>query len=91
MFLPLLRAESKPVKSCVYGAGVEEEDVQALASLIHCKVSVFPFAFLGLPIGANMKRVKKWKPIIDKFNSKLSDWKAKNLSLTGRVSNVLCP
>ncbi|KAJ0527046.1 putative RNA-directed DNA polymerase [Helianthus annuus] len=73
-------------KSCVYGVGVEEEENQNMANLIHCKAGMFPCTFLGLPIGANMKRVKYWKPIIDKFNAKLSGWKAKSLSLAGRVT-----
>ncbi|KAJ0949919.1 hypothetical protein HanRHA438_Chr01g0043781 [Helianthus annuus] len=47
-----------------------------MANTIHCKPGKFSFTFLGLPIGANMKQMRFWKPIIDKFNSKLSRWKA---------------
>ncbi|KAJ0842900.1 putative reverse transcriptase zinc-binding domain-containing protein [Helianthus annuus] len=33
-----------------------------------------------------MKRVKFWQPVVERFNKKLSKWKAKNLSFAGRVT-----
>ncbi|MFS8008208.1 hypothetical protein Hanom_Chr14g01270001 [Helianthus anomalus] len=44
------------------------------------------FVYLGLPIMANMKRIKYWEPVIRKFCSKLNGWKSKTLSFTGRVT-----
>ncbi|XP_021975416.1 uncharacterized protein LOC110870542 [Helianthus annuus] len=88
-FLDFLLCSSLKVnlqKSCIYGSGVTQEDVHSIANLIHGKVGVLPFTFLSLPIRVNMKRVKFWKPIVDKFNFNLFGWKARNLSLTGRVT-----
>lgn len=73
-------------KSRVFGIGIEEIEITRLAGILHCEPATFPFVYLGLPIGANMKLAKNWKPIMDKFNSKLSSWKAKNLSFGGRLT-----
>ncbi|XP_071714443.1 uncharacterized protein [Rutidosis leptorrhynchoides] len=35
----------------------------------------FPFTYLGLPIGANLKCYKNWMPVFDKFKNRLADWK----------------
>nr|GFA42683.1 hypothetical protein [Tanacetum cinerariifolium]GFA46417.1 hypothetical protein [Tanacetum cinerariifolium] len=44
-----------------------------------------PFTYLGIPVGFNMLRIKDWNPIIDKFKKRLSKWKAKMISIGGRV------
>ncbi|KAJ0603386.1 putative RNA-directed DNA polymerase [Helianthus annuus] len=72
-------------KSSITGVGVEVEEVERMAEMLKCRKGTTPFKFLGLTVGANMKRVKHWKPVIDKFNTKLSAWKAKCLSFAGRV------
>ncbi|XP_022030457.1 uncharacterized protein LOC110931368 [Helianthus annuus] len=73
-------------KCSLMGVGVENVVVQEMAKNIGCKKGDIPFTFLGLPIGENMKRVKPWRPIIDKFSKKLSRWKAKSLSMGGRIT-----
>ncbi|KAJ0752186.1 hypothetical protein HanPI659440_Chr09g0321451 [Helianthus annuus] len=42
-----------------------------------------PFMYLGVPIGANMKRAKLWKPVVYRVNARLSKWKARHLSFAG--------
>ncbi|GJX96939.1 hypothetical protein Tco_0352737 [Tanacetum coccineum] len=39
-----------------------------------------PFTYWGIPVGYNMNRINSWKPMIDKFNKKLSSLKDKLLS-----------
>ncbi|KAF5797593.1 putative RNA-directed DNA polymerase [Helianthus annuus] len=73
-------------KSKLYGFGVGEEEKLRLANVLKCEVGKLPFSYLGIPIGANMKRAKYWDPVIKKFSAKLSKWKAKFLSLAGRVT-----
>ncbi|MFS7970880.1 hypothetical protein Hanom_Chr09g00826111 [Helianthus anomalus] len=85
MLLPLFGIESEFKQSCLYGVGVGEDDIEEMAEKLKCSKGKLPFKFLGLTIGANMKRVKNWKPVIDKFNSKLSAWKANCLSFAGRM------
>lgn len=68
--------------------GVENIEINRLASILCCEPANFSFSYIGLPNGANMNLSKNWKPIIDKFNSKLSKWKANNLSFGGRLMLV---
>ncbi|KAL7588571.1 hypothetical protein Lser_V15G38261 [Lactuca serriola] len=75
-------------KSKVFGIGVQEIEVSRLANILCCEPGKFPFTYLGLPIGANMKLAKHWRPIVDKFKNKLSNWKANNLSFGGRLTLV---
>lgn len=51
-----------------------------------CELSSIPFSFLGIPVGENMNRRRAWRPIIDKFQDKLTTWKAKSLSFGGKVT-----
>ncbi|KAJ0788753.1 hypothetical protein HanPI659440_Chr05g0195561 [Helianthus annuus] len=73
-------------KSSVMGVNVVDERVGAMADLLGCKTGSIPFNFLGLPVGENMKRIKPWKQLIDKFANKLSSWKARLLSMGGRIT-----
>ncbi|KAL4586081.1 hypothetical protein LXL04_010712 [Taraxacum kok-saghyz] len=75
-------------KSKVFGVGVEDEEIADLAGILNCDSGTFPFTYLGLPLGANMRLVKHWNPIIEKFRSRLSGWKAKHLSFAGRLTLV---
>ncbi|XP_071740996.1 uncharacterized protein [Rutidosis leptorrhynchoides] len=38
-------------KSCLYGIGVEVDEINHVAGRLGCKVASFPFTYLGLPIG----------------------------------------
>ena len=66
--------------------GVGFEEVQGVAKLISCSAIQTPFVYLGVLVGGNMNRVAAWKPMVDKFVSKLSTWKAKLLSTGGRLT-----
>ncbi|KAJ0524126.1 putative RNA-directed DNA polymerase [Helianthus annuus] len=54
-------------KSSVFGVGIDDTQVQDMATILRCRVGSFPFKYLGLQVGANMNLVKHWKPIIDTF------------------------
>nr|GEW84427.1 RNA-directed DNA polymerase, eukaryota, reverse transcriptase zinc-binding domain protein [Tanacetum cinerariifolium] len=71
-------------KSNVYGIGVSDVDVSSMAINSGCASRSFPFTYLGLPIGSNMSLKLSWKVLLDKFQSKLSSWKANLLSIRGR-------
>ncbi|KAM0024447.1 putative reverse transcriptase zinc-binding domain-containing protein [Helianthus debilis subsp. tardiflorus] len=73
-------------KSKVYGVGVSASEVNSFARLINCEAGSFPFVYLGIPIGVNMKKAKFWKPVVEKFTAKLSKWKARHLSFAGRMT-----
>ena len=71
-------------KSNLFGVGVSFTEVERLALLIGCGAAKFPFTYLGLPVGANMSRVKSWDSLMEKFNRRLSSWKVNSLSIGGR-------
>ncbi|GJX34045.1 putative RNA-directed DNA polymerase, eukaryota, reverse transcriptase zinc-binding domain protein, partial [Tanacetum coccineum] len=75
-------------KSNVYGVGVFDNEVLVMANNTRCSPGVFLFNYLGLPIGANMNLSVNWKTLLDKFDSRLSQWKAKLLSIGGRLTLV---
>lgn len=68
-------------KSKLFGIRVEDKIISRSARLLGCDVGIFLFNYIGVPVGANMPLKKNWIPIIDKFESKLSSWKANILSL----------
>ncbi|GJZ61049.1 hypothetical protein Tco_0617186 [Tanacetum coccineum] len=75
-------------KSNVYGVGVSEENLKAMANLTGCLASSLLFTYLGLPIGKNMKLADSWCLMVDKFKSKLSNWKANLLLIGGRLTLI---
>ncbi|XP_071728391.1 uncharacterized protein [Rutidosis leptorrhynchoides] len=72
-------------KSCLYGVGVEVGEVNLVASRVGCQVGVFPFTYLGLPIGSKMSKLKDWEPVIEKFKCRLANWKMRSMSFGGRL------
>ncbi|KAJ0510703.1 putative RNA-directed DNA polymerase [Helianthus annuus] len=73
-------------KCSLFGVGVGNQEVEELANILRCKKGSFPFSYLGLQVGANMSLARYWNTILDTFRNRLSIWKAKNLSIGGRVT-----
>ncbi|GKA00908.1 RNA-directed DNA polymerase, eukaryota, reverse transcriptase zinc-binding domain protein [Tanacetum coccineum] len=73
-------------KSKLLGVGVSDVDVVDMAKVLGCGVSKLPMMYLGVPVGGNMGRCENWNRIIQKFTSKLSQWKARFLSVGGRLT-----
>nr|GEW56040.1 hypothetical protein [Tanacetum cinerariifolium] len=72
----------------IAGIGVISSIVHNMAAMFGCSASKLPFSYLGVNVGANMKRVSSWDVVIKKFTVKLSSWKAKTLSVGGRLTLV---
>lgn len=53
--------------------------------MLNCRLMSLPFHYLGLSVGANPRKKETWNPIIKKFEKKLSLWKNKVLSFSGRI------
>nr|KAJ0201237.1 hypothetical protein LSAT_V11C600300430 [Lactuca sativa] len=70
-------------KSRVFGIGVETQEVTRYAIPLGCEPAKLPFNYLGILVGANMNLKKNWKLVIERFQSKLSVWKAKTLLMGG--------
>ena len=75
-------------KSNVLGVGVSDDEISHMAHIIGCGVSKLPFKYLGVPVGSNMSRCVNWNAVTQIFASKLSSWKAKLLSVGGRLSLI---
>ncbi|KAJ0488248.1 putative reverse transcriptase zinc-binding domain-containing protein [Helianthus annuus] len=59
-----------------------------MASTVGCLASSFPFKYLGLMVGANMNRINNWKSVYDVFDARLAKWKARLLSIGGRITLI---
>ena len=73
-------------KSKLIGVGVSFEQVEHVARKIGCAPVKPPFVYLGIPVGQNMSRVQAWNTLRNRFITKLSRWKAKMLSIGGRLT-----
>ncbi|KAH1057945.1 hypothetical protein J1N35_036010 [Gossypium stocksii] len=46
-----------------------------IEAICKCKIGVLPFSYLGIPLGANPRRVATWDVVVERFRKKLSGWK----------------
>nr|GEU45119.1 putative RNA-directed DNA polymerase, eukaryota, reverse transcriptase zinc-binding domain protein [Tanacetum cinerariifolium] len=75
-------------KSNGYGVGVTDNEVNLMASSTGCSLGTFPFTYLGLPVGANMDLFVNWNTLYDRFDARLSKWKANLLSIGGCLTLI---
>ena len=66
----------------------EIPQLQSLARILGCKVDHLPTTYLGMPLGHNHKELEIWDGIIEKTEKKLANWKARYISLGGRVTLI---
>jgi len=64
---------------------VPERRLEEAASILNCKLGSTPFKYLGVPIGANMRRKETWNSVIKAVRSRVSKWKNKQLFIGGCV------
>ena len=72
-------------KSGLIVLGKDEEWCQNVATQLGCTLLQLPMTYLGIPLGANMRKVASWQCIIDKIQKKLASWKSCYLSRAGRL------
>ncbi|KAM0849820.1 hypothetical protein ACQ4PT_053490 [Festuca glaucescens] len=60
-------------------------DVADIVSPLGVKVASLPCKFLGLPLSLRKLRKVDFQPLLDQIASRLSCWKSKLLSTTGRL------
>ncbi|XP_028087472.1 uncharacterized protein LOC114288189 [Camellia sinensis] len=75
-------------KSVICGVGIPGNTLEEFAHLLNCKTHSLLLKYLGLPLGANPKRKRMWKPIVDKVKMRLAGWKRRFLSHAGRLTRV---
>lgn len=57
-------------KSRVMGINMVEQRRHDAALFLNCKLGSIPFKYLGVPIGANPRKVDTWKLVVDSFKQK---------------------
>jgi hypothetical protein len=72
-------------KSRLIGVNVPTNFLERAASFLHCKIGSLPFVYLGLPVGANPRRVATWEPVVKTIEKRLFSWRNQYISLGGRV------
>ncbi|KAL4347098.1 hypothetical protein GQ457_17G005180 [Hibiscus cannabinus] len=50
-----------------------------------CSAGTLPSTYLGLPLGYKRNSPLLWRPVLEKFRTRLAPWKARYLTLGGRV------
>jgi len=73
------------LKSRIGRTGLDQISLQRFAVILNYDVMVSPFVYLGLPVGGRHKRGAFWNGVIEKVQARLSRWKGKCLSMTGRI------
>ena len=63
----------------------EDNNLDALANILQCRVGSLPMKYLGMPLGTSFKTTSIWNPILEKMKKKLSRWKRLYLSKGGRL------
>lgn len=53
-------------------------------------ISSFPTSYLGLPLGAKFKEKSIWESVVERFERRLSRWRATYLSKGGRMTIFHC-
>ena len=53
--------------------------------ILKCNVIVTPFVYLGMLVGRCYKKGAFWVEVLERLKAKLSRWKCRFLSLTGRI------
>ncbi|GJT23006.1 putative reverse transcriptase domain-containing protein [Tanacetum coccineum] len=75
-------------KSKLYGIGVSRADVDMVASSLGCDHGSLLFLYIGLPVGRKMNKVVSWNEVVNRIRERLASWKAKALSIGGRLTLI---
>ncbi|GKD12876.1 reverse transcriptase domain, reverse transcriptase zinc-binding domain protein [Tanacetum coccineum] len=75
-------------KSRIIGVDVPLTDVESMAALLGCAHESLPFIYLGLLVGKSVRYCDGWNVVIECFRDKISSWKAKALSIGGRLTLI---
>lgn len=71
-------------KSSLIGVNVSRPFLTSEAEFLNYKLAALLFWYLGLPVGANLRKLSTWQPVIDALSKRLMSWKNKYLSIGGR-------
>ena len=75
-------------KSSLIGVGITKDLLNHFYGILGCNALSLLIKYLGLPLHYKRASFNDWSPVLDKLTSKLDTWKAKYLSLGGRLTLV---
>ena len=75
-------------KSGLIVFGKDDHWANGVASQLECKLVQLPFTYLGVPLGANMRKMTSWQSVIDRVQSRLNTWKGTCISRARRVALI---
>ncbi|XP_074363692.1 uncharacterized protein LOC141704360 [Apium graveolens] len=89
---PMLFNLTGEVLSSMLNAASEQGIIEGLQlgkeERLGCKLGSWPLVYLGSQIGVSSRKKVFWKPLVEKFRSKLANWKRDSLNQAGRLSLV---
>jgi len=72
-------------KSMLTGVNISEFWLSKAVLVMNFRRGTIPFVYLGLPIDGDSRKLRFWKPIVDRIVARLSSWNSKFLSFGGRL------
>jgi hypothetical protein len=72
-------------KSNILGVNVSQNFMRVASVFLNCGVGSVPFKYLGLPVGANIRRQTTWEPLLNSLRKRLGGWKNRHVSFRGRL------
>jgi hypothetical protein len=57
--------------------------MEMACNFLNCIRGGIPFKYLGLPMGANPRRMASWAPMVETIRRKLNSWGNKHISFGG--------
>nr|XP_029145792.1 uncharacterized protein LOC114924687 [Arachis hypogaea] len=74
-------------KIVLIGLNMVDGETQRACEVLRCKEGFLPIKYLGVPLGANPKRIHTWDPVIRKVEERLKGWMDKD---AGTVKPASC-
>jgi len=72
-------------KSGLLVLGKDDAWVQKVEKELGCTRIQLPMNYLGILLGANMRKASSWQSVLDKVQKRLLSWKSSSLSRAGRL------
>lgn len=72
-------------KSNIFGAGMNRNTLELIASILHFPICSLPVKYLGLPLISTRLRYDDCLPLISKVEKRINSWKGRFLSYAGRM------
>ncbi|KAJ3707671.1 hypothetical protein LUZ61_011376 [Rhynchospora tenuis] len=67
---------------------IDESVLPNIASILRCQAKELPITYMGLPLSIRRPKKIHFQPLISAFQRKLDGWKARFLSLGGRLTLI---